>query len=370
MGPFVSSKSGEQYILSIIDSFIKYLILVPLKDNTASTVSKALYERVVGYFGCPRKLLSDRGKEFTGRIWTDLMDILGVQQVLTSPYYPQGNGIVERSHRTIRNLLRAHLSSEDDDNWVDLLPGVMLTFNKMTQDYHGFTASQILWGQSMNLPVDLVHGEPAKGSGDTGGYVKYLQKRLQEIRRTVAPFNRQQEKAKENPFKVGELVLIFQQPMERDHKLSTKWRGPFPIVKIENPFQLCYDDRGREKIAHVRHCKKFKTATTSGKEKYVIFSNDVTSSDSWTLQGGRSDDVEEACDLLTPNEGRPIGSTMPIFKNRRKGVGILSAILCPTVVGRCCSRILKSASRGLPLLSRIFHLLQHGCSQSKDLLRS
>ena len=176
LGPFVSSRRVERYILSIIDCFTKYLILVPLKDHTASTVSKALYERVVGYFGCPRKILSDRGAEFTGGIWTDLMDLLGVQQVLTSPYHPQNNCIVERSHRTIHNLLRAHLTSKNDDSWVDLLPGVMLTFNEVTQDHHGFTVSQILWGQSMNLPFDLIHGEPAKGSQDTGGYVKDLQK--------------------------------------------------------------------------------------------------------------------------------------------------------------------------------------------------
>ena len=148
--------------------------------------------------------------------------------------------------------------------------------------------------------------------------MKDLQKRLREIRRTVAPFNRQQEKAKENPFKVGELVLIFQQPMERDHNLFPKWRRPFPIVKVENPFQVCYDDRGREKIAHARHCKKFKTSTTSGRENYVISSNDVTSSDLWTPQGGRSDDVEEACDLLTSNEGRHIGSTMANIQNQKK----------------------------------------------------
>ena len=160
MGPFISSKKGERYILSIIDYFSKYLILVPLRDHTATTVTRALYERVVGYFGCPRKILSDRGTAFTGRIWGELMN-LGVQQVLTSPYYPQGNGIVERSHRTIHNLLRAHLSSHEDEDWVDLLPGVMLTFNEMAQDQHGFTASQILWGQGMNLPVDLTHGRPA-----------------------------------------------------------------------------------------------------------------------------------------------------------------------------------------------------------------
>ena len=91
MGPFVSSRRGERYILSIVDYFTKYLILVPLKDHTAPTVSKALYEWVVGYFGCPRKILSDRGTEFTGRIRTDLMDLLGVQRVLTPPYYPQGH---------------------------------------------------------------------------------------------------------------------------------------------------------------------------------------------------------------------------------------------------------------------------------------
>ena len=136
----------------------------PLRDHTAPSVSRALYERVVGYFGCSRKILSDRGTEFTGRIWDELMNFLGVQQVLTSPYYPQGNDIVEQSHRTIHNMLRAHLSSQENENCVDLLPGVMLTFNEMTQDQHGFMASQILWGQGMNLPVDLTHGRPAGGT--------------------------------------------------------------------------------------------------------------------------------------------------------------------------------------------------------------
>ena len=142
----------------------------------------------------------------------------------------------------------------------------MLTFNEMTQDQHGLTASQILWGQGMNLPIDLTHGRPAEGMQDARGYVRDLQKSSKEIRWSVAPFNKQREEKKGNPFKVRELILIFQQPMERDHKLSPKWRGPFPVVRIENHFKVHYEDRGREKIAHVRHCKKFKTLATDGKE--------------------------------------------------------------------------------------------------------
>ena len=80
------------------------------------------------------------------------MDLIRVQQVLTSPYYPQGNGIVKCSHWAIHNLLRGHLTRKDDDSWVDLLPGVMLTFNEMTQDHHGFTASQFFGGAKHESP--------------------------------------------------------------------------------------------------------------------------------------------------------------------------------------------------------------------------
>ena len=131
--------------------------MVPLRDHTATTVSRALYERVIGYFGCPKKILSDRGTVFTGRLWKELLEMLGIQQLLTSPYHPQGNGIVERSHRTVSNMIRAHLVNRDDRGWVDVLPGIMLAYNKMEQGQHGYSASQVMWGQGMNLPTDLTH---------------------------------------------------------------------------------------------------------------------------------------------------------------------------------------------------------------------
>ena len=163
MGPFVAGRKGERYILSIIDCFSRYLILVPLRDHTTTTVNRALYERVIGYFGCPQKILSDRGTEFTGSIWIKLVELLGIQQMLTSPYYPQGNRIAEQSHRSVSNMIRAHLINHDDHYWVDVLPGVMLMYNEMEQGQHGYSASQVMWGQGMNLPTDLLHGTSSIG---------------------------------------------------------------------------------------------------------------------------------------------------------------------------------------------------------------
>ena len=67
-----------RYILSIIDCFSCYLILVALFDHTATMASRVLYERVIGYFGCPRKILSDRGTEFTRHLWKELTELLGI----------------------------------------------------------------------------------------------------------------------------------------------------------------------------------------------------------------------------------------------------------------------------------------------------
>ena len=153
-------------------------------------MSQALFERVIGYFGCPPKILSDRGTEFTGRVWGEMMELLGIQQILTSPYYPQGNGIIEWSHRTVGNMVRAQLAHRDDREWEDVLPGIMLIYNEMEQENHGYTASQIMWGKNMNLPTDLIHTPDNVWKSNPSGYAKNLGKELREISKRVAPFNR------------------------------------------------------------------------------------------------------------------------------------------------------------------------------------
>ena len=65
------------------------------------------------------------------------MELLGIQQVLTSPYYPQGNGIIMQSHHIVGNMVRAQLSHHDDRDWKNMLPGIMLMYNEMEQESHG-----------------------------------------------------------------------------------------------------------------------------------------------------------------------------------------------------------------------------------------
>ena len=145
-----------EYIVVFMDCFSRFTILVPARDHTASTVCQALLERVIPYFGVPQKLLSDRGREFTGRIWEELLEKLHNKRVLTSPYHPEGNAINESSHRTIGNIMRAlQQEGQATDEWVKLLPAIMLTLNSMPHGEHNFSASMVATGRENLLPPDL-----------------------------------------------------------------------------------------------------------------------------------------------------------------------------------------------------------------------
>ena len=258
MGPFPPDNTSRRFIVTLLDVYSRYLIAVPVKDHTAQTVSKCFYEQVVAYFGVPRSILSDRGSEFTGAVWESLSDLLGTQIRLTSPYYPQGNALVERSHRTINNMLRTLiLEQKQGSNWSMLLPTIMLYMNTMVQETSGYSSCEILFGKNPNLPSDIAFTPAVPIHDDREGYVKQLKKELGLVRQEI---NKQLDREKnltENPFKIGDQVLIRLQPQELDSKIEAKWKGPFKVIRIPNKFQIEYQDDVVTRISHISYAKKF-----------------------------------------------------------------------------------------------------------------
>ena len=108
VGPLPTDRRME-YIITFVDCYSKYAILIASKDHTVQTVSNALLDQVIPYFGVPRQLLSDRDQEFMGQVWEEILKVLGIQRVLTSPYHPEGNAINEHSHHMMNNMFCVYL---------------------------------------------------------------------------------------------------------------------------------------------------------------------------------------------------------------------------------------------------------------------
>ena len=68
---------------------------------------KALQERT-GTFPKPQSIQSDSGTHFTAKTVQERAAREGVSGVFHAPYYPQANGIVERTNGLLKRFLKAH----------------------------------------------------------------------------------------------------------------------------------------------------------------------------------------------------------------------------------------------------------------------
>ena len=237
VGPLPADRRHE-FLIVFVDCYSRYTILVPPSNHTASTVSDALLRHVVPYFGTPRRLLSDQGREFVGEVWGKLTHSLGIQRLLTSLYHPEGNSINERSHRTINNMLWARLlDGTPSRTWVDKIPGIMLALNAMAYEPHGFSASMIATGREPTLPPDLESNACASPSlDDPAAYVEALKQRLSLTHQQMAP---PPAPAATNPYREGSLIFVLTTPPEHTNKLAPRWKGPFVVKRVPNPYRWC-----------------------------------------------------------------------------------------------------------------------------------
>ena len=247
----------HEFLIVFVDCYSKYTILIPSSNHSANTVSEALMRHVIPYFGTPHRLLSDRSCEFISAIWTKLLRSLGIQQVLTLPYHPEGNAINERSHRTLNNMLRARiLEGPSAKAWVDKVPGIMLTRNVMPHEPHRFSASMIATGREPTLPPDLTSdSRPSPAAEDPAEYVETIRQWLQLTHQQMAvPPTAPTTK----PYQICSLIFALTTPPEHTSKLAPRWKGSYRVCRISNEYQVVYKDGEVERTIHVNHAKPAK----------------------------------------------------------------------------------------------------------------
>ena len=89
VGPLPMTPRKNRYVLTIMDFSSRYPEAGPLSR-----------------FGLLRKLLSDRGTNFTAMLIKEVIKCLGIDHIQASPYHPETNGMLERWHGTLKAMLR------------------------------------------------------------------------------------------------------------------------------------------------------------------------------------------------------------------------------------------------------------------------
>ena len=103
IGPFIPTavRTGNKYVLVATDYCTKWVEAKPLRDNTATSIGKFLYEHILCRFGCPTELISDQGGHFLNAVIDGLTHHYVVVHKKTTPYYPHANGLAKSTNKTL-----------------------------------------------------------------------------------------------------------------------------------------------------------------------------------------------------------------------------------------------------------------------------
>ena len=136
----------------------------------------------------------------------------------------------------MNNMLRARLlEGTSSKAWVEKVPGIMLALSAMVHEPHGFSASMVATGREPTLPPDLQNDAFASPSlDDPADYVEVLR---QLLSMTAPP-----PPASANLYQEGSLIFVMTTPLERANKLTPRWKGPFRVKRVPNPYQVVYED--------------------------------------------------------------------------------------------------------------------------------
>ena len=105
-------------------------------------------------FGAPARLLSDWGANFMSSIINEMCKLLGMRKLWTMPYHPQTNGLVERSHQTIMQMIRK-LGEDKKANWPGHLAEIVHAYNATWSAMMGYSPHYLMFGCRPRLPVNF-----------------------------------------------------------------------------------------------------------------------------------------------------------------------------------------------------------------------
>src|SRR6266542_1685290 len=95
------TREGNRYIVIIIDYFTRWLEARVIKVANAETVATFIYEKIICQFGLPKVLQSDCEIHFVNKVIQKLIKRFKIRYSLSSLYYLQSNGLVEKFNKTL-----------------------------------------------------------------------------------------------------------------------------------------------------------------------------------------------------------------------------------------------------------------------------
>ena len=265
-GPFPITLSGNRYVISFVDWLSGWIESFSVPDKTADSVVYLLQTEIFPRFGCPLVLVTDNGGENLNKAMKETLEKLKIHHVKTSVFHPQSNAKVERSHRTMNDILCKLMDSKKCNTWDLHLPQVLAAIRFNYSDSTGQSPFSVLYGRDVVLPIDNLLQPRRKYYGEEAHQIllEVQHEAFLRVHRTMKKQKAKQARyadrnAKDIEYRVGDPVFL--RNHKKNCKLSPSWQPYYRIIEQTSPltFRLKNQLTGEVVKSHAEHLILAKT---------------------------------------------------------------------------------------------------------------
>ena len=125
-----------------------------MKNIEASTVAEAMFDFFC-HIGIPRKMLSDRGSQFTSSLMAEVRERLNIKGVHTTPYHLQCNDLFERFSGTLKKMLR-RMAADQSKECPRYVSPLLFSYCEVSQSSLRFSPFEMVYGRSVRGPLQIL----------------------------------------------------------------------------------------------------------------------------------------------------------------------------------------------------------------------
>nr|CAH66012.1 OSIGBa0093M15.2 [Oryza sativa] len=262
------TSSGHDSIWVIVDRLTKVAHFIPVKTTYSGSQLAELYmARIVCLHGVPKKIVSDRGSQFTSKFWKKLQEEMGSKLNFSTAYHPQTDGQTERVNQILEDMLRA-CALDFGGSWDKNLPYAEFLYNNSYQASLQMAPYEALYGRKCRTPLlwDQT-GERQVFGTDILREAEEKVKIIQEILRVAQSHHKSyaDNRRRDLSFDEGDYVYLRVTPLRGVHcfhtkgKLAPRFVGPYKIVsrrgEVAYQLELPQSLAGVHNVFHVSQLK-------------------------------------------------------------------------------------------------------------------
>ena len=263
------TSSGHDSIWVVVDRLTKVAHFIPVHTTYSGKKLAELYlARIMCLHGVPKKIVSDRGSQFTSKFWQKLQEELGTRLNFSTAYHPQTDGQTERVNQILEDMLRA-CALDFGGAWDKSLPYAEFSYNNSYQASLQMAPFEALYGRRCRTPLfwDQTGERQLFGTevlNEAEEKVRAVRERLRiaQSRQKSYADNRRRELA----FETGDYVYLRVTPLRGVHRFQTKGKlaprfvGPYRILErrgeVAYQLELPSNMLGIHNVFHVSQLKK------------------------------------------------------------------------------------------------------------------